>query len=644
MSSPNRPAAARAIALVVVLPCLAASLGGCSLGGGSSKSGGPPADAGSPAGTITLRFATAEPGAVGSTFAASSACCRAAACVWSPCATTIARPTWIRRSRVTLPPGGSTLPTSPRARGSRLGATGLRGFQSPFLITSDALLDRVVADPRIGDSLLRSLAPLRVTGLALTPRDVRYLFATRPLDRPDAFKGARIRINESPTTDNILATLGARPTADVSSGPDVAAALREGRLDGVEASMRLAVASGYVRSAPHVSAPLFAKVTTLVANSSRLRQLGPSAAGWIREAAKRAAAAERALDDRGSWLRACGAGMTVAHTTPARLDALHAALADTHANLDADRTAALAIDRIGLLATQSPRVDPWAHCGSDGADESATKVIDGAYEVTITDADLAATGELPDVGGRFRFRIDHGRYIVIQPDASPDPSGPTGTTPVTRSRSVACSCTATGRSSGPRPRRPSRGSSASSFSATACAGSTSAARTSSSGTGARGARSTEISRVTPAAAGARPVRACRCGAGCRSAPLRRAPRRAPAAGDAAAARIGTAGTVVAPLEHERTAAAVRRKRDLRARRVLERVRDRLRRAVPGGGHHVRRHGRVTAQAKIGGRAGAPGDPSERVLEPTLGQQPLDVPADRGRQRGARVRQLLRRRR
>ena len=424
MSRPNRPAPARAIALAVVLPCLAASLGGCSLGGGSSKSGGSPADTRYPAGAVTLRFATAEPGAVGSTFARelgllSGGRVRMVAVRYDDLATDVDQ----KIARDVAAGRLDVADVASRAWES-LGATGLRAFQSPFLITSDALLDRVVGDPRIGDSLLRSLAPLRVTGLALTPRDVRYVFATRPLDRPDAFKGARIRINESPTTDDILSTLGARPTADVRSGPDVAAALREGRLDGVEASMRLAVAGGYVRSAPHVSAPLFAKVTTLVANSNRLRQLGPSVAGWIREAAKRAAAAERAVDDRGSWLRACGAGMTVARTTPARLDALHAALVDTHANLDADRTAALAIDRIGLLATESARVDPWAHCGSDGADESATKVIDGSYEVTITDADLAATGELPDVGGRFRFGIDHGRYFVLQPDGVADPEWP----------------------------------------------------------------------------------------------------------------------------------------------------------------------------------------------------------------------------
>ena len=106
---------------------------------------------------------------------------------------------------------------------------------------------------------------------------------------------------KSPTTEDILSELGAHPTNAVRNGPDVIAALRDGDLDAIEANMRLATAAGYVREAPHLSPPLYAKVTTLVANSKRLEQLGPAAGGWIREAAARAAAAERAHDDRSSW-------------------------------------------------------------------------------------------------------------------------------------------------------------------------------------------------------------------------------------------------------------------------------------------------------------------------------------------------------
>jgi TRAP-type C4-dicarboxylate transport system substrate-binding protein len=420
MSTPRRPTI-----LAALLPCLAAVLAGCSLGGGSSKSGGSPAERGSATRTITLRFASADSGAVARTFASelarlSGGRLRAVAVRYDDLATDVDQ-------QIARDVAGGRLDFADVAARAweSLGATGLRAFQSPFLITSDALLDRVVADHRIARPLLQSLAPLRVTGLALTPRGVRYVFAVdRQLDRPDAFKGARIRVNESPTTEDMLSELGAHPTTSVRSGRDVVAALRDGSLDAVEASMRLATASRYLPEAPHQSPPLYAKVTTLVANSERLEHLGSAAAAWIREAAARASAAERAQDDRNSWVAACASGLTVAKTTPAQLDALQAAVVDTHTNLDADPTAALAIDRIGLLATQTPRVDPWAHCTGEAATSSRTKDIDGTYEVTITQADLDRTGTEPGNDGPYRLHIGDGRYALLH--MVPDPTWPPG--------------------------------------------------------------------------------------------------------------------------------------------------------------------------------------------------------------------------
>lgn len=424
MPSPNRPIPVRAFALAASLTCLAASFAGCSLGGGSSKSGGPPAEPAAASTTITVRFASADPGAVAPTFVkelarVSGGRLRATTVRYDDLATEVDEQ--IARD---LAAGRIDVADVAARAWESLGVTGLRAFQSPFLITSEALLDRVVADRRIADPLLRSLGPLGVTGLALTPRGVRYLFADRPLDRPEAFEGARVRINESPTTDDILSALGARPTTAVRSGPDVVTALSDRKLAAVEANLRLGVATGYVRQAPHLSPPLFAKVTTLAGNAKRLELLGPRAAGWIREAAALAAGAERPTDDRSSWAAACGAGLTVAKTAPAQLDAMHAAQHDTHANLDGDPETALAIDRIGLLATQTPRVDPWALCGSDGADSSPTKVIDGTYEVTITQADLDRTATELGNDGDYRFHIANGRYAVLHLNDAGGPQWP----------------------------------------------------------------------------------------------------------------------------------------------------------------------------------------------------------------------------
>jgi TRAP-type C4-dicarboxylate transport system substrate-binding protein len=288
-----------------------------------------------------------------------------------------------------------------------LGVTGLRAFQSPFLLTSDALLDRATSDPRVTRPLLSSLAGLDVTGLTFAPAGVRYLFSGRePLSTPRAFAGARIRIPASLTGEDILRRLRARPASAVPGGRAVADALRDGRLDAVEADMRSATRNGYVAAAPHIGPPLYAEVTTLVAGTDRLRELGPEASGWIRAAATRAAAVQRRADDGRSWASACGAGLQPTLSTPAQLDALHAAVLDVHAGLDGDNTAALAIDRMGLMAVRERVTDAWARCGPRAA--ASTTVLDGGYESTLNHAVADSLG-----GTALRVQVGNGRYAIL---------------------------------------------------------------------------------------------------------------------------------------------------------------------------------------------------------------------------------------
>ena len=302
---------------------------------------------------------------------------------------------------------------------------GLRAFQSPFLLTSDALLDRATGDPRVTRPLLSSMKWVKVTGLAVLPAGVRYLFApTGRSTTPQAFAGTRIRINESLTTEDLLRSLGARPTTAVRHGRDVIEALESGRLDAVEADIRTAGGNGYIGAAPYISSPIFAKVTTLVANSERLRALGPEAAEWIRDAAERTAAVQRAGDDSTSWAAACGAGLKHAPSTPAQLDALQRAALDVHAGLDGDNPAALAIDRMGLHAVRERADDPWAQCGRRAQMPSPTKVIDGAYEHTVSKAAEVRAGSAEGNAGPYRVEFGHGRYAVLRPGSAADPASP----------------------------------------------------------------------------------------------------------------------------------------------------------------------------------------------------------------------------
>jgi TRAP-type C4-dicarboxylate transport system substrate-binding protein len=407
---------------ILLAGSLAAVLTGCSLGSGSSKAGGPAATPEPPVRTVTVRFAGADPG-VAPEFVAqltrvSRGRVRAKLVHYDSGATDVDQ-----RVARDLAAGRIDVADVGARAWESLGVAGPSAFQSPFLIGSDALLDRATADPRVARPILQSLDELNVTGLALAPAGVRYLFSVkRPLDTPRAFAGARVRINASPTTEDMLRALHARPTTAVRNGHDVIAALRAGRLDSVEADVRAALANGYIHHTPHVASPIFAKVTTIAANSDRLHALGPQVAGWLHLAAERTADARRARDDRTSWAGACGAGVRPSPSTPAALDGLQRSVVDVHAALDGDPTAALAIDRIGLLALHAPATDPWTRCGRP-APGSPTKVIDGRYEFAVSKADESRAGAAPGNDGGYRVDFAHGRYALFH-YGPPDPAQP----------------------------------------------------------------------------------------------------------------------------------------------------------------------------------------------------------------------------
>ena len=308
-----------------------------------------------------------------------------------------------------------------------LGVSAFRAYQDPFLITSRELLDAAVTGP-VAAGLLATLKPAGITGLAIAPDSIRYLYSTRPLTTPAQFSGAKIRINDSATTSEVLAALDATPVTDIAAGPPAVQALRDGTLTAIESNPVNAMENGYVQVAPYVvvNAPLFAKTTTFAVNSAQLARLPARDAGWLRQAAQQAAATEAtSAADRAMWATLCGQGLKPLALTGQQLTVLQNAEAPTYADLAADAQTTLAIDRIGGLATSEPRMDAWATCHGVGITPSPTKILDGSYGVTMTQADVAASGDCTDCGnaGTFRLVIQDGRYALYHPvqiDANPD--------------------------------------------------------------------------------------------------------------------------------------------------------------------------------------------------------------------------------
>jgi TRAP-type C4-dicarboxylate transport system substrate-binding protein len=400
-----------ALALIGVL-----AAAGCS-GRGAGKSGGAPEAA--PAGTITLTFASGEPRPVDRAFVTlvakySGGHLKLHTSYYNARSTSVDV-----RLAAALAAGKLDVGDVASRAWESQGVGAFRAFQVPFLVTSRALLDRAVTGPAAA-GMLAALKPAKVTGLAIVPTGIRYLLSTRPMTGPAQFYGAKIRVNESTTSSEVIQALGAKPVTTIASGPAAVQALRDGRLTAIEADPNSAMMNGYLQVAPYVlvNAPLYAKTTTLAVSSAALARLPAAAAGWLREAAVQAAASQAAsTSDRVHWASMCGQGAKPLAATPSHFRALQAAEASTYADVAGDPTTTLATDRIGGLATTEPRMDPWATCHGVGAAGSPTKALDGRYGTTFTQAEVVASGDCADCGnaGTFTLTIQDGRYALFHP-------------------------------------------------------------------------------------------------------------------------------------------------------------------------------------------------------------------------------------
>ena len=418
-----RPRRALGWMMVALIGVLAAA--GCSVPG-ASKAGGAPEVAAN--GTVTLTFASADPLPVDITFATlvahdSAGHLKLRDVYYNARSTTVDQTIAAALLAGKLDVGD----VGSRAWES-LGVAAFRAYQDPFLVTSSELLDKASTGP-VAAVLLASLKPAKITGLAIVPDSIRYLYSTRPLTTLAQFQGAKIRINESATTSEVIEALEATPVTDVAGGPAAVQALRDGALTAIEADPVNAMENSYVSVAPYVvvNAPLFAKTTTFAASSAVLARLPAADAVWLREAAQEAAAtvAGSTVSDRVMWASMCGQGLNPLAVTPGQLSALQVAEAGTYADLASDQQTSLALDRIGGLATRTPRMDSWATCHRAGLAASPTQVLDGTYGVTMTQADVVASGDCTDCGnaGTYTLAIHDGRYAIYHPveiDANPD--------------------------------------------------------------------------------------------------------------------------------------------------------------------------------------------------------------------------------
>jgi TRAP-type C4-dicarboxylate transport system substrate-binding protein len=150
------------------------------------------------------------------------------------------------------------------------GVTSFQALQAPFLVTSDALLDRVLTSDMASD-MMTGLDGHGIKGLTVIPEGLRHPFGFhKPLLTPGDFAGTTIRTPRSESGYALFRALGARP--DDLTGDAVTKALDDGSLGGYD--------NGYVLAA-NLPAPatatgnltLYPKANALVINQKAFDKL-----------------------------------------------------------------------------------------------------------------------------------------------------------------------------------------------------------------------------------------------------------------------------------------------------------------------------------------------------------------------------------
>jgi TRAP-type C4-dicarboxylate transport system substrate-binding protein len=179
------------------------------------------------------------------------------------------------------------------------GVESFRALWAPFLITSHALLWKVVTS-RVASEMLQATEARGVTSLAIVPRDLRRILGRTPLVSVPAFHGVRVATNSHDEAE-VLRALGAIPRLDEV---DPVASLGERRIDGVEAGGAIIPLHGYTRLTPYVpvNVVLFPRTDVISINKRVFDDLTTEERSALREGARLAVQAQRALADQEAGL------------------------------------------------------------------------------------------------------------------------------------------------------------------------------------------------------------------------------------------------------------------------------------------------------------------------------------------------------
>jgi TRAP-type C4-dicarboxylate transport system substrate-binding protein len=276
-----------------------------------------------------------------------------------------------------------------------LGVHSFQALQAPFLITTDAVLDKVVTS-RLAGEMLAGVERDGVIGVALIPDLLRHpVGIKRPLTSLADFHGARVEDVPSKATDALLRALGAIPVHLSDTAED--GAIAQGRIDGQE--LELIVAPGERIATGNIV--FFPRVDTLFANRVTFAALSSSQRRVLRTAAARTLRYERATrpTDRAAAALFCAGGGRVVLASTAELMALQRAARPVYALLERDAQTRRLIAEIRVLKRSVSATPGPSACGTlptvPVANATLEAKLNGTYRWVITLADVFAKTHKP---------------------------------------------------------------------------------------------------------------------------------------------------------------------------------------------------------------------------------------------------------
>ncbi|TCC50554.1 hypothetical protein E0H73_41570 [Kribbella pittospori] len=244
------------------------------------------------------------------------------------------------------------------------GVSTFRALNAPFLVTSDALADRIVTSSDLATELMSGLEKAGVMGLTLLPESPRHTFGFRhALVRVEDYHLQTIRTPHSLLNEATLRALGGKPV-DVTDSTFVQG-VQDASMAGVESGFLLA--RGFPAPSTAAGNVIFnEKVNTLVINPEVYAELSEANRTVLQDSVKALQVwvlANRTTETANA-VAFCNLGGKIVTASAADLTALTKAVQPVYADLAKDAKAQSQIERIRTLkqSIQVPAQDLASPC------------------------------------------------------------------------------------------------------------------------------------------------------------------------------------------------------------------------------------------------------------------------------------------